>query len=265
MNDSPYACSNFFSERTKDSVVKLATNLLSSIFAALSASIMVAVALPVSADPAVKKAFETRYPEIKVESVTKSGFGNLWEIYAGGDVIYTDDKVTFLLVGNLIDVKTRENVTEARMRKLTAIKFNELPLEQAVKTVIGNGSRRLAVFSDPYCGYCKRFEPDILGLKDVTIYTYLYPIIRPESVPVSKKVWCSKDRVKAWQDLMLRSVDPTAPPTCDNPIDQVVELGRRLRVTGTPTTFFEDGERIAGALTRDMIDKKMTAIAAARK
>ena len=242
-----------------------APRLLSSLFAALSATLLLAAALPVAADPAVKKAFETRYPDIKVENITKAGFGNLWEIYAGGDVIYTDDKVTFLLIGNLIDVKSRENVTEARMRKLSAIKFNELPVEQAIKTVIGNGSRRLAVFSDPYCGYCKRFEPDILGLKDVTIYTFLYPIIRPESVPVSKKVWCSKDRVKAWQDLMLRNTDPTAAATCANPIDDVVNLGRRLRVTGTPTTFFEDGERVAGALTRDIIETRFTAIAAAKK
>lgn len=217
------------------------------------------------ADPAVKKAFEARYPDVKVENITRAPFGNLFEIYAGGDIIYTDEKVTFLLIGTLVDTKTRENLTEARLRKLTAINFADLPTEQAIKTVIGNGSRKLAVFSDPYCGYCKRFEPDILGLKDVTIYTFLYPIIRAESVPVSKKVWCSKDRVKAWQDLMLRSIDPTAGETCKNPIDDVVSLGRRLRVTGTPTTFFEDGERVAGALTRDVIEKKFVAIAAAKK
>jgi thiol:disulfide interchange protein DsbC len=217
------------------------------------------------ADPAVKKAFESRYPDIKVESITRAAFGNLFEIYAGGDIIYTDDKVTFLIIGTMVDAKTRENITEARLRKLTAINFSELPTEQAIKTVIGNGSRKLAVFSDPYCGYCKRFEPDILGLKDVTIYTFLYPIIRAESVPVSKKVWCSRDRVKAWQDLMLRSIDPTAGETCKNPIDDVVSLGRRLRVTGTPTTFFEDGERVAGALTRDVIENKFAAIASAKK
>lgn len=217
------------------------------------------------ADPAVKKAFEARYPDVKVENITKAQFGNLFEIFAGGDIIYTDEKVTFLLLGTLVDAKTRENLTEARLRKLTAIKFADLPTEQAIKTVIGNGSRKLAVFSDPYCGYCKRFEPDILGLKDVTIYTFLYPIIRAESVPVSKKVWCSKDRVKAWQDLMIRNIDPTAGESCKNPIDDVVSLGRRLRVTGTPTTFFEDGERVAGALTRDVIENKFVAIAAGNK
>ncbi|MBL8517445.1 MAG: DsbC family protein [Betaproteobacteria bacterium] len=228
--------------------------------------VLVSTAAPLAqADPAVKKAFETRYPDVKVENITRAAFGNLWEIYAGGDILYTDDKVSFLLLGTLVDAATRENITEARLRKLSAIKFSDLPLDQAIRTVIGNGSRKLAVFSDPYCGYCKRFEPDILGLKDVTIYTYLYPIIRPESVPVSKKVWCSKDRVKAWQDLMLRNIDPTAGETCKNPIDEVVTLGRRLRVTGTPTTFFEDGERVAGALTRDIIENKFAAIAGAKK
>lgn len=228
-------------------------------------ALSVSVATLAHADPAVKKAFEARYPDVKVENITKAAFGNLFEIYAGGDIIYTDDKVTFLIIGTMVDAKTRENITDARLRKLTAIKFSELPTEQAIKTVIGNGSRKLAVFSDPYCGYCKRFEPDILGLKDVTIYTFLYPIIRSESIPVSKKVWCSKDRVKAWQDLMIRNIDPTAGDTCKNPIDDVVSLGRRLRVTGTPTTFFEDGERVAGALTRDVIENKFAAIAAAKK
>lgn len=216
-------------------------------------------------DPAVRKALETRYPDIKVESITQAGYGGLWEIYTNGEVIYTDDKVSFLLIGTLVDVKTKVNITEARLRKLTAINFKDLPLDKAIKTVIGNGSRKLAVFSDPYCGYCKRFEPDILGLKDVTIYTFLYPIIRAESNPVSKKVWCSNDRVKAWQDLMLRSVEPTSQGTCDNPIEEVVNLGRRLRVTGTPTTFFEDGERIAGALDRATIEKRFAGIAGGKK
>jgi thiol:disulfide interchange protein DsbC len=241
--------------------VKALNRLLCTLFlAVLSTASSLA-----QADPAVKKAFEDKYPDIKVENIAKATFGNLWEIYAGGDIIYTDDKVTFLLVGTLIDTKTRENITDIRMRKLSAINFADLPKDQAIKTVIGNGSRKLAVFSDPFCGYCKRFEPDILGLKDVTIYTYLYPIIRAESVPVSKKVWCSKDKVKAWQDLMIRNIDPTAGETCKNPVDEVVTLGRRLRVTGTPTTFFEDGERVAGALTRDIIENKFTTIAATKK
>lgn len=233
------------------------------VLCSLSVSLMLAASA--HADPAVKKALESRYPDIKVEKIQKAGYGDLYEIFTNGELLYTDKDATFILIGNLVDTKTKENVSEARLRKLTAIAFNDLPLDKAIKTVIGNGSRRIAVFSDPFCGYCKRFEPDILGLKDVTIYTFLYPIIRQESMPISKKVWCSKDRVKAWQDLMLRNTDPVAATTCDNPMEELVMLGQRLRVTGTPTTFFEDGERVAGALSRDAIEKKMIAIAAAKK
>lgn len=215
------------------------------------------------ADPAVRKALETRFPDLKVEKVTKSGYGGLFEVFAGGEVFYTDTQANFVILGQIVDAKTRENVTEARLRKLTAIPFNSLPLDQAIKTVIGNGSRRMAVFSDPFCGYCKRFEPDVLALKDVTIYTFLLPIIRPESGTMSKKVWCSPDKVKAWQDLMLRNTEPTSDDKCANPIEQVLALGQMLRVTGTPTTFFEDGERISGALPKEMIEKKLAAVAAA--
>ena len=219
----------------------------------------------VYADPAVKKALETRFPDLKVEKLTKTAYGGLYEVFAGGEVFYTDEKANFVVLGQIVDAKTRENITEARLRKLTAIAFNSLPLDQAIKTVIGNGSRRMAVFSDPYCGYCKRFEPDVLALKDVTIYTFLLPIIRPESTPMSKRVWCSADRVKAWQDLMLRNTEPGSEAGCENPIDQVLALGQMLRITGTPTTFFEDGERISGALPKDMIEKRLATATAAKK
>lgn len=219
----------------------------------------------VYADPVVKKALEARFPDLKVEKLTKSGYGGLYEVFAGGEVFYTDEKASFVILGQIVDAKTRENITEARLRKLTAIAFNSLPLDQAIKTVIGNGSRRMAVFSDPYCGYCKRFEPDILALKDVTIYTFLLPIIRQESTPMSKRIWCSADRVKAWQDIMLRNTEPGSEAGCENPIDQVLVLGQMLRITGTPTTIFEDGERVSGALPKDMIEKRLTAAASAKK
>jgi thiol:disulfide interchange protein DsbC len=230
---------------------------------ALLAALLVSVSA--YADPAVKKAVETRFPDLKVEKISKTGYGNLWEIFAGGEVFYTDDKVTFVLLGQLVDAKTRENVTEARLRKLNAIPFDSLPFDQAIKTVIGNGSRRIAVFSDPYCGYCKRFEPDVLAMKDVTIYTFLLPIIRPESAPMSKKVWCSADRVKAWQDVMLRNIDPTGEGACETPVEKVLALGQMLRINGTPTTFFEDGERISGAISRDMLEKKIATSGPAKK
>lgn len=218
------------------------------------------------ADPdAVKKLLQSRFPEVKAESITKSAFGGLYEIFSGNEIFYTDEKVTFIVLGNLMDAKTRENVTEARLRKLTAIPFDQLPLDLAFKTVLGKGTRKIAVFADPYCGYCKRFETDILALQDVTIYTFLFPVIRAESTPTSKKIWCSADRVKAWQDMMLRSIEPGGDGNCDNPIDKVLAFGQKLRVTGTPTSFFEDGERMSGALPSATIEKKLVSAAAAKK
>jgi thiol:disulfide interchange protein DsbC len=236
--------------------------VVKNIFVLLAALLLSA---SVHADPAIKKALEARFPDLKVEKLTKSGYGGLYEVFAGGEMFYTDEKVTFVLLGQMVDAKTRENVTEARLRKLNAIAFDSLPLDQAIKTVLGNGSRRIAVFSDPYCGYCKRFEPDVLAMKDVTIYTFLLPIIRPESAPMSKKVWCSTDRVKAWQDIMLRNTEPTSDGACETPVEKVLALGQMLRINGTPTTFFEDGERISGAISRDMLEKKIAQSSPAKK
>lgn len=207
----------------------------------------------------VKKEVEKKFPEVKIERVTKTTYGGLYEIFAGNEILYTDEKVTFLVLGNLIDTQTRSNVTEARMQKLTAIKFDDLPLEQAIKLVRGNGSRRMAIFADPNCGYCKRFEQDVNQLDNVTAFIFTYPILSPDSITKSKSIWCSPDRLKAWQDQMLRAQAPTAAGTCETPVDKLVALGQRLRINGTPTTFFENGERISGAIPREQIDAKLVA------
>ncbi len=207
----------------------------------------------------VKKEVEKKFPEVKIERVTKTIYGGLYEIFAGSEILYTDEKVNFLVLGNLIDAQTRSNITEARMQKLTAIKFDDLPLEQAIKLVRGNGSRRMAIFADPNCGYCKRFEQDVNQLENVTAYIFTYPILSPDSMTKSKSIWCSPDRLKAWQDQMLRGQAPTAAGTCESPVDKLVALGQRLRINGTPTTFFENGERISGAIPREQIDAKLIA------
>ena len=211
----------------------------------------------------IKQELAKKYPEVKVERITKTAYGNLYEIFSGGEIFYTDDKATFLLLGNLIDTSTKTNISEARLQKLTAINFNDLPFDQAIKLVRGNGSRRMAIFEDPNCGYCKKFEQDVNTLDNITVYIFAYPILAQDSIDKSKAVWCSTDRLKAWQDLMLREKPPTAKGTCDNPIDKVVALGRKMNVTGTPTTFFEDGERISGALPKDRIEAKLVAAKAA--
>ncbi|HEX4858054.1 MAG TPA: DsbC family protein [Usitatibacteraceae bacterium] len=232
--------------------------------AALFSLLMFAV--PAFANPeAVKKEFEKKYPEVKVEKATKAGYGDLWEIFANGEILYTDEKVNFLMIGTLVEVASKKNITEERLQRLTAINFSELPLHHAIKLVRGDGSRKLAIFEDPNCGWCKRFEKDLNSLENITAYIFTYPILSPESTDKAKAIWCSPDRLKAWQDLMLRDKAPTAKGTCANPVDQIAALGQRLRVQGTPMTYFEDGERQSGALSKDVLEARLAAAKAALK
>ena len=225
-----------------------------------------ALALSVSsfaiADEAdVRKGMEARLGT-KVESVTKAGFLGLYEVYADGNIFYTDDKVTAIMVGaQLIDAKSMKNVTEERMRKLTAIKFNELPLDRAIKQVRGDGKRVLATFEDPNCGYCKRLARDLQKLENVTIYTFLLPILSEDSVKKSKQIWCSADRAKAWNDWMIDGKAPSGREDCDTAaITRNQEFGRKLNITGTPTMFFGNGERVPGAMPLPRIEQKLAEI-----
>lgn len=195
----------------------------------------------------------------KVESVVKSGYLGLYEVYADGNIFYTDEKVSAIMLGaQLIDAKTMKNVTEERMKKLTAIKFNELPLERAVKQVRGDGKRILVTFEDPNCGYCKRLAKDLLKLDNVTVYTFLYPILSEDSVRKSRQIWCSADRAKAWNDWMIDAKAPPAKEDCDvTAISRNQEFGRKLNISGTPTLFFADGERVPGAVPLARIEQKL--------
>jgi thiol:disulfide interchange protein DsbC len=227
----------------------------------LAAFLALAAGLPAAAQDLdrVKSDLKKKFPEAQVESVRKSGYGNLLEVVGAGEVFYTDEKTTFLLLGSLIDTKTRENVTEARMRKLSAIKFEALPLDAAIKVVRGNGSRRIAIFADPNCGYCKRFERELVNVNDLTVYTFLYPILSQDSSDKSKAIWCAPDRSKAWMDLMLKDALPAekAAAGCETPIERVLAFGRDKRISGTPTIFFEDGERVPGAIPMATFEKRL--------
>jgi len=209
----------------------------------------------------IRKAVEAKLGT-KVESVSKSGYMGLYEVYADGNIFYTDDKVTAILLGGqLIDAKSMKNVTEERMRKLTAIKFSELPLERAIKQVRGDGKRVLATFEDPNCGYCKRLAKDLLKLDNVTVYTFLYPILSEDSVRKSKQIWCSADRARAWNDWMIDGKAPGAKEDCDTTaVGKNQEFGRKLNITGTPTLFFGDGERVPGAVPLARIEQKLSQI-----
>ena len=204
----------------------------------------------------VKQTVQTRFG-VKVDEVSRTPYAGLYEVRLGDEIVYTDERVTYLLVGSLVDGKTRENVTEARKEKLSSIKFSELPLGAAIKTVRGNGKAQLAVFADPNCTFCRRFERDLATMTDVTIYTFLYPILdagnKGDSTRKSRAIWCAKDRSKAWFDLMLRDIAPPPAGNCDTAVLQRnLELGQKLGINGTPTSFVASGQRVVGARSAEV-------------
>src|ERR1700694_14346 len=173
----------------------------------------------------IKAELRKKMPEAPIEVVRRISYGNLFEVVVGGDIFYTDDKASFIIAGPIIDLKTKENVTEARLRQVNAIRFEALPLDSAIKIVRGNGARKIAIFEDPNCGYCKRFERDLQGVSDITVYVFLYPILSPDSLEKSKAIWCSPDRGKAWLDAMLRESAAGGEGKCATPRDQNLSLG----------------------------------------
>ncbi|MBK7648396.1 MAG: DsbC family protein [Betaproteobacteria bacterium] len=228
----------------------------------LPLTLLAAFCLNAVADEAdIRKSMESKLGT-KVESVNKSGYLGLYEVYADGNIFYTDEKMTAILVGGqLIDAKTMKNVTDERMRKLTAIKFNELPLDRAIKQVRGDGKRVMATFEDPNCGYCKRLAKELQKLDNVTIYTFLLPILSEDSVHKSKQIWCSSDRAKAWSDWMVDAKTPSGREDCDvSAVTKNQEFGRKLNITGTPTIFFADGERVPGAVPLARIEQKLNQV-----
>ena len=210
----------------------------------------------VADEASVKKAIEAKLGA-KVSSVSKSQYLGLYEVYADGQILYTDEKLTAIIAGTLIDGKTMKNVTAERMQKLTAIKFSDLPLELAIKQVRGDGRRVMATFEDPNCGYCKKLAKDVAKLDNITLYTFLYPILSPDSLDKSNQIWCSADKARAWNDWM-QDGKLAGKGDCDtSAVRKTVELGRKLAISGTPTLFFADGERVPGAVPLAQIEKKL--------
>ncbi|MGQ0442790.1 MAG: DsbC family protein [Methylophilaceae bacterium] len=213
----------------------------------------------------LKKAIEAAYPKFKVESVVKTPYAGLYEVFMGGQIVYTDEKLTFIIAeGRLVDPKSKKDVTGERLEELTKIDFNSLPLDQAIKVVKGNGSRKLVVFSDVDCPFCKRLEQNELSnINDVTIYTFLYPIdqLHPDAAAKSKSIWCASNRVKAWNDWIFNNQLPKTTANCEVPLERVGELARKIGVVSTPTLFFADGRRMMGAQPYKDIEKSLQAAA----
>jgi thiol:disulfide interchange protein DsbC len=205
----------------------------------------------------IRKNLQERIPQFpKIDEITKAPMPGLYEIRVDGtEIYYTDAEGNFLIQGQLIDTRSRRNLTEERIDKLTAIDFQSLPLKDAFTIVRGNGKRKLAVFEDPNCGYCKRFERDLQKVDNITVYLFLYPILGQDSVDKSRNIWCAKDRVKAWQDAMLRD-QALASANCDiSALQRNVELGRKYKINGTPTLITTDGNRVPGAISTAQIEK----------
>ncbi|HET9580228.1 MAG TPA: DsbC family protein [Usitatibacter sp.] len=228
--------------------------------AVLATAVALLLAVPAMAQDAdkIKAELKKHIPEAPVDSVRKVPYGGLYEVLVNGEIFYTDEKASFLLIGSLVDLKSKENVTEQRMRQVNKVNFSELPLDRAIKIVRGNGSRKIAIFEDPNCSYCKRFERDLQGVNDITVYVFLYPILSPDSVEKSKAIWCSADPGKSWIDTMTKEAIPSGNKSCPTPLDKNIAFGRDKKINGTPTIFFEDGERVPGAISMADFEKRLT-------
>jgi thiol:disulfide interchange protein DsbC len=213
-------------------------------------------------DAAIRKNLSERIPQLeKIDEISKTPIDGLFEVRVNGtDIYYTDAQANYLIQGNLIDTKQRRNLTEERVDKLTAIVFDDLPLKDAFTIVRGNGKRKLAVFEDPQCGYCKRFEEGLQKVNNITIHMFLYPVLGQKSIETSKNIWCAKDKGKAWQDWMLSDVEPAAAKCDTQAVDRNVKLGKKYKVTGTPTLVFADGSRVPGAIGADQVEQRLTLV-----
>jgi thiol:disulfide interchange protein DsbC len=214
-------------------------------------------------EASIRSEIAKKFPKANVESVTKTPHLGLYEVVVDGQLFYADEDFKYLIDGSIIDTNGMTNVTAARQRDLEELKlrklafpFEQLPFEMAIKKVKGDGSRKIAVFSDPDCPYCKRLERDLVKVDNVTIYVFLYPLVElhPKAPDIARAIWCSGERAMAWDEYMLKGVVPKAAGTCDNPVDKLVEFGKSKRITGTPTIFFADGKRVPGAIPVDQIE-----------
>jgi thiol:disulfide interchange protein DsbC len=215
-------------------------------------------------DAAIRKNLAERMPNFpKIDEIRKTPLPGVYELRLGTDILYTDEEGNYLIQGEFFDTKNRVNITQARIDKLTAIDFSKLPMKDAIAIKQGSGARKMAVFVDPNCGYCKRFERDVAALKDVTVYTFLYPILGADSQAKARDIWCAKEPANAWRDWML---DGKTPPKvmaqCDSAaLERNTALGQKHRVQGTPATVFPDGVRLPGAVPLDKLEKQLAASA----
>lgn len=229
----------------------------------LAGAVLSCTAAENSVEANLKKALEPRLGEgAKIESIKLTPYSGLYEVRAGGDIIYTDKTGEYLFIGQVYNTRTTQNLTKARVDEINKIKFSDLPLQHALKLVKGDGKRVIAIFEDPNCGYCKRFRATTLQEVDnITVYTFMLNILSEDSAIKSKNIWCSADRNKAWDEWMLNGkTAPTAPASCESPNDKISALAQKMRINSTPAIFFADGTRVAGAIDTKGLEAKLKTV-----
>ena len=223
---------------------------------ALAATLLFAASAQAN-EAVIRKALTQQFPGATISSVQKTPYSGLFEVYLDGQLVYVDDKAQYLFAGDVIDLKNRANLTQARLNQLQAVKWDVFPLNNALKTVKGNGARKLILFSDVDCPYCRRFEAELAKVDNITVYTFLYPIegLHPKAPQTSKQIWCAPDRNKACDEYITSGSVPKNDGKCANPVDANIALGNKLRVSGTPTLFFANGQRVPGMVPAAQLEK----------
>lgn len=227
---------------------------------ALAASLMFAATAQAN-ESVIRKALTQQFPNANIASVKKTPYSGLFEVYLDGQLIYVDAKAQYVFSGDVIDLKSRANLTQERLNRLQAIDWSTLPLKDALKMVKGKGERKLVVFSDVDCPYCRKFEAELTKVDNITVYTFLYPIegLHPKAVQTSKQIWCAPDRNKAWDEYITRGTIPSNDGTCANPVDTTIALGNKLKVSGTPTLVFANGVRVPGMVPAVQLERLLAA------
>ena len=227
---------------------------------ALAAALFLATGFAQAKEADIRKALSTKFPGAEIASIAKTPFSGLYEVYMDGQLIYSDEMGKYVFVGNVIELSSRQNLTQARLDKLNTVKWETLPLKNAIKMVKGKGERKLVVFSDVDCPYCRKFEAELAKVDNVTVYTFLYPIegLHPKAVQASRQIWCAPDKNKAWDDYLGAGKLPANDGKCDNPVDENIVLGEKLRVSGTPTIIFQNGQRVPGMVPAAKLEQLLT-------
>ena len=235
-------------------------------FAMCALALAALVGFPAHADEAaVRQAFQAKFPKVTIESVAKTAFPGVYELVMDGQVFYTDEKVSYLFSGNLLDIRAGEprNLTQEATNKLAAAALAR-STDLAVKRVKGNGRRVLYTFEDPNCSYCKELQKELTKINNVTIYTFLWPILSNDSIEKSKAIWCAKDRGKAWEDAMTKSTMPAGKRDCDTPLEKNGQLAQRFGIRGTPAVYIANGQQIGGYVAAEKIESAFAGLLSSR-